>query len=77
MDIVCQNFISAENMKLPLHVTEVTCAAFHDDGRWLATVEYWNDGVITPEIRLKFWMFDDQKQTYVLRDFFIRLPLIL
>ncbi|XP_052809622.1 WD repeat-containing protein 75-like [Mya arenaria] len=66
LDIVCQNFISAENLDRPLVVTEVTCAAFLDDGSWLATVEYWNDGVITPEITLKFWQFDQEKQSYVL-----------
>ncbi|WAQ94720.1 WDR75-like protein [Mya arenaria] len=66
LDIVCQNFISAENLDRPLVVTEVTCAAFLDDGSWLATVEYWNDGVITPEITLKFWQFDQEKQREVL-----------
>ncbi|XP_052259102.1 WD repeat-containing protein 75-like isoform X2 [Dreissena polymorpha] len=66
LDIVCQNFISAENLDRPLVVTDVTCAAFDDTGTWLATVEYWNDDIITPEITLKFWFFDEEKQSYVL-----------
>lgn len=44
--------------------TEITHAAFSMN--WLATVETWNDRVSTPESRLKFWKFLDDKQTYSL-----------
>lgn len=44
--------------------TEITHAAFSMN--WLATVETWNDRVSTPESRLKFWKFLEDKQTYSL-----------
>ncbi|KAL3831907.1 hypothetical protein ACJMK2_023601 [Sinanodonta woodiana] len=66
LDIVCQNYISPENIQKPTTVTEVVCADFDSSGCWLATVEYWDDGVMTPEIRLKFWEFSEQSQSYVL-----------
>ena len=59
-----QNYISPENLKQPLSVTEVTGASFDTTGTWLATTEYWSDGVMSPEIRLKFWHFDEEKQRY-------------
>ena len=64
LDIVQQNYISPENLKQPLCVTEVTGAAFDSGGTWLATAEYWNDGIMSPEIRLKFWQFNEKKQRY-------------
>ncbi|XP_053374585.1 WD repeat-containing protein 75-like [Mercenaria mercenaria] len=66
LDIVCQNYISPENLEKPLEITEVIQADFDSNGEWLATVEYWNDGVMTPEMRLKFWHFNEEKQSFVL-----------
>lgn len=34
--------------------------------KWMATVESWNDRVVTPDSRLKFWEFLEDKQTYSL-----------
>jgi NET1-associated nuclear protein 1 (U3 small nucleolar RNA-associated protein 17) len=62
---VCQNYISPENLNTPLEVTEVIQASFDSNGEWLATIEYWNDGVMTPEMRLKFWQFNTEKQRFV------------
>ncbi|XP_033761467.1 WD repeat-containing protein 75-like [Pecten maximus] len=66
LDIVCQNYISPENMKCPLDVTEVVQAEFNSTGSWLATVEYWNNRVMTPEMRLKFWQYNTETQRYTL-----------
>ncbi|KAL5006753.1 hypothetical protein ScPMuIL_015559 [Solemya velum] len=66
LDIVCQNYISPENLERPTVVTEIERAAFDENGVWLATVEVWDDQDFTPEIRLKFWQFTDESQTYVL-----------
>ncbi|XP_060080340.1 WD repeat-containing protein 75-like [Ylistrum balloti] len=66
LDIVCQNYISSENMERPLTVTEVIKAEFNSTGRWLVTVEYWNNGVMTPEMRLKFWQYNTETQSYTL-----------
>ncbi|XP_069110726.1 WD repeat-containing protein 75-like isoform X1 [Argopecten irradians] len=66
LDIVCQNYISAENVKRPLDVTEVVKAEFNSTGSWLATVEYWDNKVMTPELRLKFWLYNSETQRYTL-----------
>lgn len=63
LDIVCQNYISPENLERPTVVTEIERAAFDENGVWLATVEVWDDQDFTPEIRLKFWQFTDESQT--------------
>lgn len=60
MDIVGQNYISPENMAKPLTVTEVMAADFSCHGDWLATVELWDDHVMSPELRLKFWQFREE-----------------
>ena len=77
LDIVQQNYISPENLKQPLCVTEVTGAAFDSGGTWLATAEYWNDGVMSPEIRLKFWQFNEKKQRYSAANTYFPLYLLL
>ncbi|ELT98172.1 hypothetical protein CAPTEDRAFT_208278 [Capitella teleta] len=66
LDIVCQNYISPENLRRPLIYTEVSRSAFSPDGEWLATVEERIDRKTTPEIRLKFWKFNTSKQQFVL-----------
>ncbi|OWF35767.1 WD repeat-containing protein 75-like [Mizuhopecten yessoensis] len=66
LDIVRQNYISSENIQRPLDVTEVIQSEFNSTGDWLATVEYWNNGVMTPEMRLKFWKYNTETQSYTL-----------
>lgn len=44
--------------------TEVTNVAF--SMFWMVTVECWNDKMNTPDSRLKFWKFLNEKQTYSL-----------
>lgn len=60
LDVVGTNYINEST----LLSTDVYKAAFHDD--WLATVQYRNDHQTSPEICLKFWHFDPQKQAFVL-----------
>ena len=36
-------------------VTEIIAADFSSHGDWLSTVEMWDDKVMSPEMRLKFW----------------------
>ena len=64
LDITSKNYVSAENLGQPLVLTEVTNAVFDDSGRWLVTVEYWNDGMMSPELALKFWLYDEEKQRW-------------
>jgi len=62
MDVVSQNFPSPENLMHPHTITRIECVAFDSTGDWLATVERWDDGQMTPEIRLKFWIYIPEKQ---------------
>ncbi|KAJ8313937.1 hypothetical protein KUTeg_008498 [Tegillarca granosa] len=66
LDIVQQNYISPNNLNCPPQITEVTNAAFDNRGEWLATFEHLDDEVMSPELRLKFWLFNDKSQAYVL-----------
>ncbi|XP_041366486.1 WD repeat-containing protein 75-like [Gigantopelta aegis] len=66
LDIVCQNYISPDTLNKPTVVTEIQCAAFDREGRWLATFEFWDDNVMTPEMQLKFWEFSDKLQKFSL-----------
>ncbi|KAK2151194.1 hypothetical protein LSH36_372g00017 [Paralvinella palmiformis] len=66
MDVVSQNFPSPENLMHPHTITRIECVAFDSTGDWLATVERWDDGQMTPEIRLKFWIYIPEKQNYKL-----------
>ncbi|XP_005091786.2 WD repeat-containing protein 75 [Aplysia californica] len=66
LDIVGQNYISPENIERPKVVTEVIAAAVSGSGEWLATFESWDDGLFTPELRLKFWSWSTEAQTYSL-----------
>ncbi|KAH9518574.1 WD repeat-containing protein 75 [Bulinus truncatus] len=66
LDIVGQNYISPENFEKPKFITEVLSSAISEDGDWLATFEMWDDGVFQPELRLKFWSYCTESQTYAL-----------
>ena len=61
MDIVCQNKLSQETEKI-LYNIHVTKAAFNID--WMATGEVFNDEQHFPELRLKFWKYDETTQRY-------------
>lgn len=66
LDIVGQNYISPENIDRPTVVTEVSSVAVSHDGQWVATFETWDDRVFSPEMRLKFWKYNVEAQTYSL-----------
>jgi len=66
LDIVGENYISPENLDRPAVVTEVSCVVVSDRGDWLATFQQWDDGQFTPELRLKFWKWSSEAQTYSL-----------
>lgn len=66
LDIVGQNYISPDNLKEPAAVTEVEHATFDALGNWLVTYEHWDDGKMTPEYRLKFWLYSKKRQNYQL-----------
>lgn len=55
-DIDKDNFI-------PIQVTRI---AITDDGYWMATAEYRNDGETSPEIRLKFWLLQKANNGFAL-----------
>lgn len=63
MDICNRNVIPRQR-KLNIFSHQVTHVAFA--GKWMATVENWNDRINYPESSLKFWKFLDGQQTYSL-----------
>ncbi|XP_067622808.1 uncharacterized protein l(2)05287 [Eurosta solidaginis] len=63
MDIVMQNIPSLEAHQV-LYNIRVTKAAFNID--WMATGEVFDDKEHLPELRLKFWKYDDAAKTYKL-----------
>ncbi|KAG5869680.1 hypothetical protein JTB14_035605 [Gonioctena quinquepunctata] len=65
IDIVGQNKITNERNCVMVN-TEITKVAISKTGFWLATVEERKDVEFHSEIRLKFWKFDESKQTFQL-----------
>jgi NET1-associated nuclear protein 1 (U3 small nucleolar RNA-associated protein 17) len=63
MDISMRNSIPRQR-ETNIFSTEITHVA--TSFNWLVTVESWNDRVVTPDSRLKFWKFLEDKQTYSL-----------
>ncbi|XP_055386232.1 WD repeat-containing protein 75 [Condylostylus longicornis] len=63
IDVVMQNKLSTEAHKI-LYDTVVTRAALNVN--WIATGELWDDEEHVPELRLKFWEYKKQNQTYSL-----------
>lgn len=61
LDIASKNFISQER-DATVNNIDVQKAAVDDTGMWLATAEYWSDEDFSPQIWLKFWIFDVEKQ---------------
>lgn len=58
-----QNRLSMETQKV-LYNTAITHAALNMD--WIVTGETLDDQQYSMELRLKFWRFDTEKQTYTL-----------
>ncbi|XP_064080852.1 WD repeat-containing protein 75-like [Macrobrachium nipponense] len=65
LDIVRENFINPER-DVKMYNTEVKKVAISPEGTWLATVECRDDFQSSIEIRLKFWQFDSEKQSWFL-----------
>lgn len=63
VDISMRNVMPREK-KQNIFSTQVTRVAFSTG--WMATVESWNDKIHSPDSRLKFWKFLDNKQSYSL-----------
>ncbi|XP_011193769.1 WD repeat-containing protein 75 [Zeugodacus cucurbitae] len=63
IDIVMQNCLSMETDKVLYNII-VTKAAFNID--WMATGEVFNDNEHLPELRLKFWKYDEAAKNYTL-----------
>lgn len=63
VDISMRNVIPRAK-KHNIFSTQVTHAVFSMS--WMATVESWNDKINSPDSRLKFWRFLEDKQTYSL-----------
>uniref|UniRef100_A0A1I8Q2P4 WD repeat-containing protein 75 second beta-propeller domain-containing protein n=1 Tax=Stomoxys calcitrans TaxID=35570 RepID=A0A1I8Q2P4_STOCA len=63
LNIVNQNQLSTESDRI-LYDIRVTKAAFNID--WLVTGEVFNDQEHLPELRLKFWKFQEESQRYAL-----------
>ncbi|XP_053961195.1 WD repeat-containing protein 75 [Anastrepha ludens] len=64
MDIVMQNPLSMETDKVLYNII-VTKAAFNID--WMVTGEVFNDQEHLPELRLKFWYYNEAAKTYTLK----------
>ncbi|KAG4070831.1 hypothetical protein HA402_011057 [Bradysia odoriphaga] len=63
LDVTMENRLSLESDKI-LYNTRITHLACNVD--WLVTAECFNDLANFPEVRLKFWLFDVTRKTYVL-----------
>ncbi|KAI8125741.1 WD repeat-containing protein 75 [Lucilia cuprina] len=63
VNIVNQNLLSKESDRV-LYNIRVTKAAFNID--WMATGEVFNDEEHLPELRLKFWKYQEDTQNYAL-----------
>ncbi|XP_078621982.1 WD repeat-containing protein 75-like [Branchiostoma floridae x Branchiostoma japonicum] len=68
LDIVWQNFVSSRRpWEAPEVIyTEIERTAFDQKGDWLATLERRADGLMAEEIKLKFWSFNKEKQSFEL-----------
>ncbi|XP_078656195.1 WD repeat-containing protein 75-like isoform X2 [Branchiostoma floridae x Branchiostoma belcheri] len=68
LDIVWQNFVSSRRpWEAPEVVyTEIERMAFDQGGDWLATLERRADGMMAEEVKLKFWSFNKEKQSFEL-----------
>ncbi|XP_001602638.1 WD repeat-containing protein 75 [Nasonia vitripennis] len=64
-NITAQNLLTQERNAIIVN-TEVTRVAINDDGTWMATMEERDDSVSYPEVRLKFWEFSTDKQSFIL-----------
>lgn len=73
LDIVGENYISPEDLKRPLFMTEVENMAFDSSGDWLATVERRDDGATAVMLHLKFWSYSKDSQIFTLNTN-VRLP---
>ncbi|XP_066254192.1 WD repeat-containing protein 75 isoform X1 [Euwallacea similis] len=65
VDIVGQNKLTSER-ECDLENTDLKKIALSRSGNWLGTVEERKDGEQLKELRLKFWFFNKEKQTYEL-----------
>lgn len=61
LDIASKNFMTRER-EVEIYNIDVQKAAFDDGGMWLATSEYWCNADVSPQIWLKFWSYDLEKQ---------------
>lgn len=59
INIINQNLLSKERDRI-LYDIHVTKSAFNID--WMATGEVFNDEEHLPEIRLKFWKYEEASQ---------------
>ncbi|KAJ8024525.1 WD repeat-containing protein 75 [Holothuria leucospilota] len=67
MDVTGENYVSGATLGNILKYTTVVQAGFDDKGDWLATVEEQNvDENSEFQCRLKFWIFDEKKQSFLL-----------
>uniref|UniRef100_A0A4W3JV50 WD repeat domain 75 n=1 Tax=Callorhinchus milii TaxID=7868 RepID=A0A4W3JV50_CALMI len=62
LDIVQQEYIHQSG----LNQAELVKAAFDFEGKWLVTVEERKDKATELELQMKFWVYDEEKQSFVL-----------
>ncbi|XP_053201929.1 WD repeat-containing protein 75-like [Panonychus citri] len=67
LDVVNMNYLPPEADKIIVNV-DVVRFCISSNGDWISTLEYREDGIMMPEMRLKFWQFldDDSERKYKL-----------
>lgn len=73
LDIVNMNYLAPESDKVIINV-DIDRFTISDDGLWLATVELRDDAITLPEMRLKFWHYEDSSESKYSLNTCIHLP---
>ena len=73
LDVVGMNYLPPEVDRVIINV-DVARFCVSSNGEWISTLEYREDGVMMPEMRLKFWQYLDSSENKYKLNSCIHLP---